>query len=166
MKGSNFSDHFVYLNQLWDFPWGYGGSAPGLDDGLSFKIGKINILISLFAVMIFIHFVLNNKRKKENKLNVVFYILVLLTFISIFLTVDISQTLWEVLPNFFYIQYPWRFLNFILLFLCMITSLGLSESTRLLKLSILIIAVIAIITTHFKYFQPQYIYPLDEQKYI
>lgn len=166
LGGSNFRDHFVYLRQLWDFPWGYGGSAPGLNDGMSFKIGKINILASLFASVIFISVALNSKKKKDNRLTVLFYGSVLLTLASVFLSLDISERLWELLPNFSYIQYPWRFLNFILLFLCMIIALGLSKSIRLLKLAILILSIAVMIATHFKYFNPQYIYPEDEQKYI
>src|ERR1035437_6316637 len=41
--GANFVDHFVCINQLWSSPWGYGGSAPGCIDGLSFMIGKLYI---------------------------------------------------------------------------------------------------------------------------
>ena len=43
--GSDFRNHFVYLDQLWDSQWGYAGSAPGRADGISFKIGKLHIIL-------------------------------------------------------------------------------------------------------------------------
>src|SRR5579872_3339732 len=34
---ASYTIHFVYPQQLWNWPWGFGGSAPGLADGISFK---------------------------------------------------------------------------------------------------------------------------------
>ena len=44
---ADFRIHFVYLQQLWNWTWGFGGSAAGLADGISFKIGKLHILASV-----------------------------------------------------------------------------------------------------------------------
>src|SRR5262249_39671525 len=40
MEGATrYSNHFVYLHQLIDSPWGYGLSVPGDQDGMSFSLG-------------------------------------------------------------------------------------------------------------------------------
>lgn len=49
--GAYFRDHFVCLSQLWDSPWGFGGSTRGCIDGMSFKLGKLNIVL-FFASLI------------------------------------------------------------------------------------------------------------------
>jgi hypothetical protein len=42
--------HYVYPEQLWNTLWGYGGSAPGKLDGISFKIGKLHLILSLITI--------------------------------------------------------------------------------------------------------------------
>src|SRR3989344_6907271 len=49
---ADFRIHFVYPQQLWNWTWGFGGSAEGLADGISFKIGKLHILVSFAAVIL------------------------------------------------------------------------------------------------------------------
>src|SRR3990172_12363125 len=49
---ADFRIHFVYLQQLWNWTWGFGGSAQGLVDGISFKIGKLHIIVSLATFML------------------------------------------------------------------------------------------------------------------
>src|SRR3990167_11370763 len=49
---ADYNIHFVYPQQLWNSLWGFGGSAAGLADGISFKIGKLHILISVAAFML------------------------------------------------------------------------------------------------------------------
>src|SRR4030067_1941422 len=41
--------YFVCPTQFINSPWGYGGSAPGCIDGMSFQIGNIPLFISLLA---------------------------------------------------------------------------------------------------------------------
>lgn len=164
--GSNFQDHFVSITQLWDFPWGYGGSAPGLSDGMSFKIGKTHILLAFFSALVFASGILNAKNKRDKKPNGLFYISLLSVFVSIFFALSISRGIWQILPDFSFIQYPWRFLNFVILFLCMTVSLGFSQNVRLVKLFILGVTLLGIFATYLKYFQPQYLYEAQEEKYV
>src|SRR3972149_7416108 len=44
---ANYNIHFVFPQQLWNWPWGFGGAAAGLADGISFKIGKLHIVLSV-----------------------------------------------------------------------------------------------------------------------
>ena len=56
----NFSDHFVFWDQLWNSAWGFAGSAKGRMDGMSFKIGKLHLIFALSGLI----FVLARKRSK------------------------------------------------------------------------------------------------------
>jgi hypothetical protein len=42
-----FSNHFVYLHQLFYSPWGYGFSLPGPVDGMSFALGWGHLLLAV-----------------------------------------------------------------------------------------------------------------------
>ncbi|QQG41079.1 MAG: hypothetical protein HYV37_02015 [Candidatus Levyibacteriota bacterium] len=106
--GADFRDHFVCLNQLWDSPWGFGGSTKGCIDGLSFKIGKlhlITVIMSLFVVLSFIW------RRRYIRLGIILFSLVGF-FASVFLMLEISKSIWETVPLIAFFQYPWRFLLF------------------------------------------------------
>jgi hypothetical protein len=99
---TNFSDNFVYLKQLWNWPWGFGGSAPGLADGMSFKIGKVHLLLAIGgALAAFL-------AKKNRRPTAMFLVLV---FFSLFLTLPWSKVVWENLPFLATVQFPWRFLG-------------------------------------------------------
>lgn len=104
---SNFHDHFVCLPELWDSPWGFGGSAKGCLDGFSMKIGKEELLVGLLALLgVAIGFI----RSKRGKV-LVFAGLAVLA-VSVFFMLPISVRVWESIPLFSYLQYPWRFLAF------------------------------------------------------
>lgn len=62
--GANFKDHFVCVSQLWISQWGYGGSAKGCMDGISFMIGKYHIFLSFLMFFVSILFVFSKKYSK------------------------------------------------------------------------------------------------------
>lgn len=107
--GSNPLDHFVCISQLWSSPWGYGGSAKGCIDGMSFVIGKIHILVmasSLIALLF--------TRKVKNKdLLGVAYFAFSVVLVSLFAMTDFSTFLWKMISFSSYIQFPWRYLSFV-----------------------------------------------------
>ena len=104
--GADFRNHFICLGQLWDSQWGFGGSAQGCIDGLSFKIGKLHILLALAAFLFGANQFL--KKKSERTLIIGFSVLGLL--VSVFLMLEISKPVWEAIPAMAFFQYPWRFL--------------------------------------------------------
>lgn len=110
-KRTNYIDHFLCLNQLWTGQWGYGGSLPGCDkDGLSFMVGKFQILLSV-AGSLFLLYQVIQKKFKENE---VFILILLFTTVSAFLTLYQSAFVWNILaPLFALFQFPWRFLAFV-----------------------------------------------------
>ncbi len=109
---ASYNIHFVCPSQLWDSLWGFGGSIPGCVDGLSFKIGKLHILVSIAAAFVAIYLWIKNQRKLSL---VVLTGLMLLSF-SIFMTTNYSKFIWDNISLLWYLQFPWRFLEFVTLF--------------------------------------------------
>ena len=103
--GADFRDHFVCLGQLWDSPWGYGGSVAGCTDGISFKIGKLHLIFAAFSI--FMLFFIRKKRK-DLSFQILFFTVSLI--VTVYFMLDISRPVWEIIPQMSYIQYPWRFL--------------------------------------------------------
>jgi len=104
--GADYHDHFVCLSQLWNSPWGFGGSVPGcLSDGLSFKIGKLHSILSLLSLIALVII----WKKEKIKAGVILFSIVSLLF-AIFLMLQQSQFIWDAIPQMAFFQYPWRFL--------------------------------------------------------
>lgn len=104
---ANYALHYVCVYQLWDSPWGYGGSILGCHDGISFEIGKVQLTLSLVAAG-FALFLLFKKRKNKE----IFPVLIFFTFlfISVFMMSKYSAVVWDNIPPLWYIQFPWRYL--------------------------------------------------------
>ena len=105
---TKFTDHFLCLSQLWSSPWGFAGSAQGCSaDGMSFMIGKLQILTAISGIL-FLVYRYYKKQLKDVKTPLFFLILM---FGSVFMTTSLSQFLWEWLkPITALFQFPWRFL--------------------------------------------------------
>src|SRR3989344_5848792 len=110
--GADFRDHFVCIEQLWNSVWGFGGSVAGCIDGLSFKIGKLHILASIAAFVLTL--CVNKIRKSKN--GEIIFLSFLGFFLSVFLTLEVSKSIWEAIPAMAFFQYPWRFLILISFF--------------------------------------------------
>ena len=106
-SGINFNDHFVCWKQLWSSPWDYGFSLPGCNDGLSFMLGKMQIIFGAAGLLAFIG---SYFYKKITKLKIGLYIFII-TIVSIFFTTYTSAPVWRILkPSL--LQFPWRLLAF------------------------------------------------------
>ncbi len=162
--GANFKDHFVCLSQFWESTWGFGGSAPGCIDGMSFRLGKLNIaLVILSLVISLIKF--NETRKN---MFVVFSIFSL--FISIFMMSSVSEIIWRTIPFASFLQYPWRFLNFTSLFVSVIVGFIFVEAFWFIKSRFLIFALTVLVIgltiyNNSKLFTPQFLYLKDVNYY-
>lgn len=104
---ANYSLHFVCTYQLWDSPWGYGGSIQGCFDGISFEVGKVQLLASLVSFLLAVTWIIRGR--KQSKL---FPIILFFFFLAgcMFLMVKFSKPIWDILKPLWYIQFPWRFL--------------------------------------------------------
>lgn len=151
---ANFRDHFVCLGQLWDSPWGYGGSAPGCLDGFTFKLGKFHLFLSFGTFLFFIW-----QRKKADKINAVMISSAIIIAISVLMLLPISSKLWELIPDFAYIQYPWRFLAFAIFGLSVLVgSLFIFIKSKVLRIAVAMGATVTLLWFNAKLFVPQYLY--------
>ncbi len=151
--GADFAKNFVCIRQLWDGPWGFGGSVAGCVDGLSFKLGKSNIIFAVIAILLAIFYF---SKLKENRVIIVFSIVFLI--LSVFMTLPISNFIWE-LPFMDFLQYPWRFLNFTGVFISIVIGSGVwIVSQQFEKKAEYVAVIVIILSTLFingKLFVPQ-----------
>jgi len=132
--GADFRDHFVCINQLWNSLWGFGGSVDGCTDGLSFKIGKLHILVSIAAFILMLCF----KRIRESKAGAIIFLSFLGFFISAFFMLEASKPIWEAIPTMAFFQYPWRFLILASFFSSLLAGSVISLSRQFIIKSYLI----------------------------
>lgn len=165
---ASYKIHFVYPQQLWDWIWGFGGSAAGLADGISFKIGKIHIITSIAALTITAIQFVKTKRSstvstfsfKEGfssggvfQLSIVFFILFVF---STFMTTQYSEFIWEAIPQLGYLQFPWRFLTFIALFSSLLAAAFIYYlRLPIIKLAAAVLLLVLLILPNLKLFRPQ-----------
>lgn len=143
--GANFRDHFVFADQLWASPWGFGGSAPGRLDGMSFMVGKLHLLLVVLSFLTF---------SRISLLAISFLLL------SIFFTIGCSRSIWEAIPVMAFIQYPWRFLALVTFF----ASFAIGSLGRWQKKSLVLVLILLVF--NLKYFRPQFYLPLKTAGYL
>lgn len=150
-SSANFRDHFVCFGQLWNSSWGFGGSAPGCIDGMSFKLGKLHVILSAASLL----YVLTRGKKLRSLVVAV----TLASLVSIFLMLEISRPIWELIPGFPYVQYPWRFLSYAIFGLSFVGAGALSWfPNKFIRWTSVTLVIIFILSMNDKLFIPQYIY--------
>lgn len=101
---TNYRDHFLSLSQLWHSPWGYGGSAKtGEVDGMSFMLGKSQLVISLIVL-------LGISWRKNWSRPFIFFALTLIFYA--WMTTVLAGPIWQLIPALGILQFPWRLLAF------------------------------------------------------
>lgn len=153
-RSADFHTHFVCPAQLWESTWGFGGSIAGCIDGISFKLGKLHIIIAAIGIFLWL------KLKHRGPLQL-FFIATFLLIWSLLFATQSSVWLWELIPGYAYIQYPWRFLSGATLALALFSgSIGIHKRwiTRVIIIPALVLAVIGV---NGKWFRPNYLYPAD-----
>lgn len=189
---ADFHKHFIQISQIWDFPWGFGGSA-GLQSGLSFKIGKPNIILGLVGILIFLILslrgVLTKSGRRSNLKNqldeiatsqrllglamtdkkgiIIFGGLGLL--LSVYFTNSLSLPIWNAFSPMAYIQYPWRFLGLAAFFCSFLGGFVVLVLPRVINANVVkvltVAAIIFVIFFHYKYFRPQEYLPKTSSDY-
>jgi len=151
---ADFHTHFVCVTQLWSSPWGFGGSAPGCLDGMSFKLGKLHILLAGFSVLL-----LFVQKRMSFSFRRTLWAVLIGTLVSVFFMTEYSVRLWEVVPYAAYVQYPWRLLAFSALGLSLLGG-GLIRATdkKVLRGFLGVGVIVVTILTNAKWFVPQYTY--------
>ena len=163
---ANYKLHFVYLRQFMSSPWGYGGSIPGPNDGMSFEVGKPHLLLSFLAGILGAYFLL--KRKKEEHLFSFFFFLFLF---SLFMASFHSQFIWEKLKPLWYLQFPWRFLVFTAIFSSLLSGGIVDYFYRLTKRYspacwlVILVPILLVIFLYKDYFQPARYLEVTDKNY-
>lgn len=165
----HYSHHFLYIRQFFTPNWGFGGSAWGPNDDISFFLGW-GQLIALFVC--FLAFLLLIKKSQiftrkdawkkfltlkyqDSKL----YLVLLLGFLlasSLFMTLLKTKFLWDTLPLLNFIQFPWRFLSVSIIFVSLLVGMGIKIIPHIfLRLVYFVIIFWIIILGNFNYFRPE-----------
>ncbi len=98
---SYYMNHFVYLHQFFDSPWGYGLSVAGDQDGMSFALGWSHLaLIAIALVMI---------RRIPGRRWFWFFSATALVFCWMILPA--AQPVWERITLLQFVAFPWRWLG-------------------------------------------------------
>jgi hypothetical protein len=105
---ADYKQHFLYIRQLWNSPWGYGGSLYGLLDGISFEIGKIHIVLTVTGIIV-TALMWGRLKGSQKKAAVFIYSAAILASA---MTTFKSQFIWDAVSFLHYLQFPWRFLVF------------------------------------------------------
>ena len=171
---ANYSIHFVYPQQLWHSPWGFGGSGEGFADGMSFQLGKTYIgLAAISFLLLVIYWLKNNVKKTDKKLSPVklYVIYTVLLIFSIFMMTPASYLIWERISFLHYLQFPWRFLSFVNVFMALVIgyiSYFLIKiappSSRKANIVVAMIIIVVVIGIQHKYFRPQSLIAVDEKQ--
>lgn len=154
---ANYNLHFVYPQQLWNWTWGFGGSAEGLMDGISFKIGKLHIVIALLSALVASLLKLRmgkNTLVSQNFQNILIFFT--LFIFSAFMTTFYSKFIWDLLPPLGYLQFPWRFLTFTALFSAILAgSFIYTLRLTVLRITAILIISMLLMIPNLKLFKPQ-----------
>jgi hypothetical protein len=149
---ANFRDHFVCLSQLWDSAWGFGGSATGCIDGMSFRLGKLSILLSIVSLFLLIF------SRPKLFMKHLGWLGVTIAASSLFLVLPISSHVWELSPFIAYFQYPWRFLATASIGMSLLSAVAFASlKSIVLARFMAIITIGVVLVINGKLFRPQYI---------
>jgi hypothetical protein len=104
---ANYKIHYVYPYQFLYSSWGYGGSGPGLNDGMTFQLGKIHMLLAICAAAMSFIYMFYKKDKKSILFH--FWVWFGLLLFSIFMCTEYSSFIWDNVTFLWYLQFPWLF---------------------------------------------------------
>ncbi|MDZ4228935.1 MAG: hypothetical protein U1C50_01630 [Patescibacteria group bacterium] len=130
VDASELFKHFPTLTQLIYMPWGFGISAPGTADTMSFTLGPIHWLIILLAFI---------GAKKG------FFHWAFIGFV--FLALPISAWFWRLFPVLSFVQFPWRLVLFLALlgsYLAAVAAKAYRKLTAVLLAGAIIFTVVTV----------------------
>lgn len=166
-----FENHFVGVRQLFAPNWGYGGSVPGPADDISFFIGYPQLAVLFVATLavgaliarrknfLLLHFL---KNKPAVTLMVLFFVM---TAGAYTMTTRFSAVLWDLLPLFKYVQFPWRWLGVgAFLGACLGAGLLYLLASQRVKLALVGLGGLLLFVLHWNFFQPEQ-YLTDASQY-
>ena len=117
---TQYQDHFLCPFQVWYSPWGFGGSSAGcINDGMSFMLGKIQIMAGLAGLGYFFY----QLKKSKKSFSWITLGIGMVLVVSFFMTTGFSVLVWKSFePILSIFQFPWRFLLFVIFGLSFFTA--------------------------------------------
>lgn len=110
--------HFVYPHQLLASAWGYGLSVPGPDDGMSFQIGGLLSILAAVGLLT----IARRGRGADPIPKAMVAAALTITALAILFTHRASASAWAALELLQYLQFPWRFLALVSVFLPLVAA--------------------------------------------
>lgn len=159
---ADYQDHFLCVRQLWDGLWGFAGSAPGCQsDGMSFALGKLHILLAVTGVIV-MQLLRSGFPRQAIVVNWIFAV----TLAMASLTLVSSHPVWRLLPGAAYIQYPWRFLAYVIIGLSAVSGIWLVVvKTNLLRIVIAVVIILFLVAGYGKLFTGQFVIDAPDSSY-
>ena len=153
-----YSDHFLYPEQLWNSPWGYGGSAPmGQPDGMSFMLGKFQLVLAVLSVV-----GATILKKWDRRL---FFFTAVLLFYG-WMTTYLSAPIWSLFKGLAILQFPWRLLAFASFGVAAVSGYLLDFLPKKLRLPSLLLIVGGLLFFNLKFFTPQSYLPMTDNNFL
>ena len=161
----DYRNHFLYIRQFWQDRWAYGGSSWGPNDDMSFFLGMSMWLGLLLAAFFTIKHLIKVVKRRV-KLNYLLLGSGLLAALCLFMSIQKSNFIWQILPVLGYLQFPWRFLGPASFFLAVFIVLAIFKKGRHI-ISTLTASLILIFLSYlnWRFFQGQNILSHPEQYY-
>jgi uncharacterized membrane protein len=153
----NWRIHAVSPWQLLWSPWGYGLSVAGTNDGMSFGLGPLHLLLALLGVLI----VLRTGEAARRREMLAF---ALAALAGAWLATDWSAPLWSRVESLQYLAYPWRTLCLPALFLSLLAVPGVDWLWRWDRRAALVM-VGALIAVNLAHSAPKDFLTFDDEFY-
>jgi hypothetical protein len=156
-QGGDFRQHYVYLRQLWQSPFDYGGSLPGLLDGMSFELGKFLVILGIIAFGGLFWRRLKKLLGQAGLLGGSLLVALLMTNVR-------SLWVWQAIGFLPYLQFPWRYLFMAGFFLSLIIGM-LPIAYRRLPSILWVVVAVGIVVAGGGIFRPDPDLPSDSLLY-
>lgn len=153
-----YSDHFLYPWQLWNSPWGYGGSAPmGQTDGMSFMLGKFQLVLAGLSL------VWLTLRKRWDR-RTIFFVTMFLFYA--WMTTYLASPVWSLVKSLAILQFPWRLLAFASFGVAALSGAALNFVPKKLQIIACLFLVGGLVFFNLKFFKPQSYLPYTDNNFL
>lgn len=161
---SYYAHHFLYFRQFLYGNWGYGGSVDGIEDLMSFHLGKGHLLLVSITLLFCLFRAIFKKKIEKRTLVIAFFTTLILVFA--FLSTYHAKPIWDAIPLMAFIQFPWRFNSLIIVFIGLLAGGGCFYLKKIggkkAALLFLPLSILMILKVNTRYFRPEeYINPND-----
>lgn len=120
----DYDQHFVYFSQFLSPMWDYGYSGPGLEDGMSFQLGAVTLVLLAFGGWRAI----SHRASAPNRGTTLFFLIA--TMLTIWLMSPAAQFAWRALPIASLVQFPWRLLGLSAVTMSVVAGSLLAQEAR------------------------------------